>query len=85
MSVKRIVPRKKVRGRVVGRAKKGAVAKRGDSELSRRLEDLREQVDIILPELAARIAALEHLLLAKQLCIRKDLIDARQFVRMQEA
>jgi len=85
MSVKRIVPRKKVRGRSGGRAKKGTVAKRGDSGLSRRLEDLREQVDIILPEMTARIAALEHLLLAKQLCARKDLIDARQFVRMQEA
>ena len=39
----------------------------------------------ILPEMTARIAALEHLLLEKGLCIRKDLIDARQFVRMQEA
>ena len=85
MSVKRIVPRKKVQGRTVGRAKQGTVAKRGDSGLSRRLEDLREQVDIILPEMTARIAALEHLLLAKQLCARKDLIDAREFVRMQEA
>jgi Holliday junction resolvasome RuvABC endonuclease subunit len=85
MSVKRIVPRKKVQGRVVGRTKKGAIAKRGDSELSRRLEDLREQVDIILPEMTARIAALEHLLLEKHLCTRRDLIDARQFVRMQEA
>jgi hypothetical protein len=53
--------------------------------MSRRLEDLREQVDIILPEMTARIAALEHLLLEKHLCARKDLIDARQFVRMQEA
>ena len=85
MSVKRIVPRKKGRGRAVGRAKKGAVAKRGDSELSGRLEDLREQVDIILPEMTTRITALEHLLLEKQLCTRWDLIDARQFVRMQEA
>lgn len=85
MSIKRIVPRKKVRGRAVGRAKKGTVAKRRDSALSRRLEDLREQVDIVLPEISARIAALEHLLLEKQLCARKDLIDARQFVRMQEA
>ena len=85
MSVKRIVPRKKVRGRAVGRAKKGTVAKRGDSGLSRRLEDLREQVDIILPEMTARIAALEHLLLEKNLCVRRDLIDARQFVRTQEA
>lgn len=85
MSIKRIVPRKRVRGRAVGRAKKKSAAKRGDSELSRRLQDLREQVDIVLPEMTARIAALEHLLLEKQLCARKDLIDARQFVRMQEA
>lgn len=49
------------------------------------MQDLREQVDIVLPEMTARIAALEHLLLEKQLCTRKDLIDACQFVRMQEA
>lgn len=85
MSIKRIVPRKRVQGRAVGQAKKVSVAKREDSGLSRQLQDLREQVDIVLPEMAARIAALEHLLLEKQLCIRKDLIDARQFVRMQEA
>ena len=85
MSMKKIVSRNRVQGRVVGRAKKGSVAKQGDSGLSRRLQDLREQVDIVLPEMTARIAALEHLLLAKQLCTRKDLIDARQFVRMQEA
>ena len=85
MSVKRIVPRKRAQGRTVGRAKKGVVAKRGDSGLSRRLEDLRDQVDIILPEMTARIAALEHLLLEKNLCVRRDLIDARQFVRTQEA
>lgn len=85
MSVKRIVSRKKVQGRVVGRAKKESAAKRGDLGLSHRLQDLREQVDIVLPEMTARIAALEHLLLEKQLCTKKDLVDARQFVRMQEA
>ena len=85
MSIKRIVSRKKLRGRTVGSAKKRSAAKQGDSELSRRLEDLREQVDIVFPEISARIAALEHLLLEKQLCARKDLIDARQFVRAQEA
>ena len=81
MSIKRIVPRKQVQGR----EKKGSGTKRGDSGLNRRLQDLREQVDIVLPEMTARIAALEHLLLEKHLCTRKDLIDARQFVRMQEA
>jgi Holliday junction resolvasome RuvABC endonuclease subunit len=85
MSVKRIVPRKRARGRRVDRAKKGAATKRRDSRLNRRLEDLREQIDIMLPEMTARIAALEHLLLEKNLCARRDLIDARQFVRMQEA
>lgn len=85
MSIKRIVPRKRVQGRAVGQAKKKPAVKRGESGLSRRLQDLREQVDIVLPEMAARIAALEHLLLEKQLCARKDLIDARQFVRTQEA
>lgn len=85
MSIKRIVPRKQVQGRVVGLAKKGSVEKRKDSWLGRQLQDLREQVDIVLPEMTARIAALEHLLLEKQLCTRKDLIEARQFVRIQEA
>ena len=85
MSIKKIVSRNRVQGRVVDRANKKSAAKRGASELNRRLQDLREQVDIVLPEMAARIAALEHLLLVKQLCTRKDLIDARQFVRMQEA
>jgi Holliday junction resolvasome RuvABC endonuclease subunit len=85
MSIKRIVPRKRVRSRAVGLAKKGSAAKRGNSGLSRRLRDLREQVEIVLPEMTARIAALEHLLREKQLCTRQDLIAARQFVRMQEA
>jgi Holliday junction resolvasome RuvABC endonuclease subunit len=85
MSIKRIVPRRRVQGRAVGRAKKKSASKRGDLGLSRRLQDLREQVDIVLPEMTARIAALEHLLLEKQLCTRKDLIDARLFVRVQEA
>lgn len=85
MPIKKIVSRKRVQGRAVGRAKKGAAAKGADSGLSRRLQDLREQVDIVLPEMTARIAALEHLLREKQLCTRQDLIAARAFVRMQEA
>ena len=85
MSTKKLVSRNRVQGRAVGRAKKKSVAKRGNSGLSRRLQDLREQVDIVLPEMTARIAALEHLLREKQLCTRNDLIAARQFVRMQEA
>jgi Holliday junction resolvasome RuvABC endonuclease subunit len=85
MATKKIVSRNRVQGRAVGQARKKSAAKRGDSALNKRLQDLCEQVDIMLPEMTARIAALEHLLREKQLCTRQDLVAARQFVRMQEA
>ena len=85
MATKKIVSRNRVAGRAVGRAKKKPAAKRDNSGFNKRLQDLCEQVDIMLPEIIGRIAALEHLLFEKQLCSRKELIAARQFVRMQEA
>lgn len=85
MATKKIVSRNRVQGRAVGRAKKKSVSKHLNSELKRRLQNLCEQVEIVLPEMTGRIAALEHLLREKQLCTRNDLIAARQFVRMQEA
>ena len=84
MATKKIVSRNRVAGRMAGPARKKSAVKRGDFGLNKRLQDLCDQVDIMLPEILGRIAALEHLLLEKQLCSRKDLIDARQFVRMQE-
>ncbi|HYM88135.1 MAG TPA: hypothetical protein VES92_03380, partial [Nitrospiraceae bacterium] len=59
MPIKRLVPRKRAQGPAVGRANKGSLAKGGDSWLSRRMQDLRGQSDIVLPEMTARIAALE--------------------------
>ncbi len=85
MATKRVVSRKSRNARPGRRVKKGSAAKSGDSGLSRRLQQLRDQVDIVLPEVTARVAALEHLLLQKQLCTRADLTDARAFVREQEA
>jgi len=43
-----------------------------------------EQIEIMVPEMTARIAALEHLLLEKGLCTREDLVRSREFVRVQE-
>ncbi|MBI3622036.1 MAG: hypothetical protein HY208_07625 [Nitrospirae bacterium] len=45
-----------------------------------RLAELAEAQEILLPELAARIAALEHLLIEKGLCTYDDLRQARAFV-----
>jgi hypothetical protein len=45
-----------------------------------RVVELKEALDIIVPELAARVAAIEHLLLEKQVCSREDLLRSREFV-----
>ncbi|HET7910212.1 MAG TPA: hypothetical protein VFL19_05850 [Nitrospira sp.] len=55
-----------------------------DAEWRQRLEDLSDKFDLVLPEMTARVAALEHLLREKQLVTRQDLISARAFVRLQE-
>ena len=49
-----------------------------------RLSELAEEMDIMVPELTARIAALEHLLIEKGLCTHDDLVRARRFVDDQE-
>ena len=54
------------------------------ADLCQRLEDLIEKCDLVLPEVTARVAALEHLLREKGLVTRQDLVSARAFVRLQE-
>ncbi|MDA2910171.1 hypothetical protein MYX04_04450 [Nitrospiraceae bacterium AH_259_D15_M11_P09] len=44
------------------------------------LNELTEKVDIMSSELAARLAAVEHLLVDKQVCSRDELIRSRQFI-----
>ena len=85
MATKKLGSRNRVRRRPVGRKKKRPAAARADAGLSRRLLDVREQIDLVLPEVTARVAALEHLLLELTLCTRDDLRRAREFVQMQEA
>lgn len=77
--------RKQAPHRPAGWAKRGSAATRADAGLSRRLRDVTERIDIVLPEVTARVAALEHLLLELKICTMADLRRAREFVRMQEA
>jgi len=76
--------RRSPRRQPVGRTRSGASAKDRDSGLYRRLTDVTEQIDIMVPEVMARIAALEHLLLEKHVCTREDLVRAREVVRVLE-
>jgi len=45
-----------------------------------RLDELAETLNIMMPELSARVAAIEHLLMEKRICTRDDLIRSREFV-----
>jgi hypothetical protein len=85
MPPKRKVPRKWGRRRPATRTKKAASSKPSAAVLIRRMQDLAERIDMVLPELAARVAALEHLLLDLKLCSHEDLRRARDFVKEQEA
>ena len=78
--MKKLDSRNRVKKKPTARPK----AKDGNAELRRRLDDLCEQCDLVLPEVTARVAALEHLLREKNLVSRHDLISARAFVRLQE-
>ena len=84
MPPKRKGQRKKGRRRPAGLAKKDASIGSGAAGLDRRLDELIEQIEIVLPEVTARVAALEHLLLELNLCTMDDLRGAREFVRIQE-
>jgi Holliday junction resolvasome RuvABC endonuclease subunit len=63
--------------------RRGEAAK--STPFSSRLTELAEVQEILLPELAARIAAIEHLLMEKGLCSYNDLKQAREFIKIQEA
>jgi hypothetical protein len=75
---------KSVAGQPLRRTKRAPSVKNENVGLSHRLNDVIERIDIMMPEMTARIAALEHLLLEKELCTRKDLTGAREYVRTLE-
>jgi hypothetical protein len=85
MPRKKKTPSPMKRRRPRGRATKAEAKHTSESRLSRQVDELTERIDIVLPEVTARVAALEHLLLELKLCTHDDLRRARQFVREQEA
>ena len=49
------------------------------------LHAMGERLDIMLPEVMARIAAVEHVLVEKGICSHDDLRRARKFIDDQES
>jgi hypothetical protein len=62
-----------------------AKAAKAPSRAKGGLDELSETVEIMLPELASRLAALEHLLVERKLCAREDLRRALAFVDMRRS
>src|SRR2546428_13905964 len=46
----------------------------------RRLAEISETLDIMLPTPTSRIAAVEHVLVETEICDREELLEARAFV-----
>lgn len=49
------------------------------------LDAMGERLDMMFPEVMARIAAVEHVLIEKKVCSHEDLLRARQFIDEQES
>jgi hypothetical protein len=49
------------------------------------LDAMSERLDMMLPEVMARIAAVEHVLIEKKVCSHEDLLKARKFIDEQES
>jgi len=48
------------------------------------LDAMSERLDMLLPEVMARIAAVEHVLIEKKVCLYEELLIARKFIDEQE-
>ena len=57
---------------------------RAPGGMAKTIESLNERLDIMLPEVMFRIAAIEHLLVKNQLCLYDELTNARKFIQEQE-
>ncbi len=84
------MPSKKKATRTQGKRRRqaGREQRLSSSRLSKEatstLDTMAETLDIMIPELTARLAAVEHLLIEKQICSHEDFVRSRQFVDIRQ-
>ena len=64
---------------------RGSVSPLAAQSPAEAIEAMSERLDMMLPEVMARIAAVEHVLIEKKVCLHEDLLRARQFIDEQES
>jgi len=64
---------------------RGAATRRTPKLNTEALDAMAERLDMMLPEVMSRIAAVEHVMVEKGVCSHADLRRARQFIDEQES
>lgn len=84
MATKKGAVRKRIRRRQRSKSPNRAGSSRRARPIKADLDALTERLDMMLPELIARVAAAEHLLVEKGICSHEDLVRSRRFIDEQE-
>ncbi len=85
MAMRKKPVRKRARPRQRSKGSKRPASSSGARGLKADLDALEERLDMMLPELIARVAAAEHLLVEKGICSHEDLVRSRRFIDEQES
>jgi hypothetical protein len=78
-------PQARTKAKAPIRSKARKTPARSTAATKQAIEAMNERLDIMLPEVMFRIAALEHMLVEKGFCSHDQLNRARQFIQEQEA
>ncbi len=85
MPSKKKSPRKQYKRKVQAGRRRRPASSRPSKVATHPLEAMSETLDIMLPELAARLAAVEHLLIERQICSHDDLLRSRDFIDIRRS
>lgn len=84
MAARKKPPRKRIQRRQRSRSRSRTGPSTSGRGIKADLDALTERLDMMLPELIARVAAVEHLLVEKGICSHEDLVRSRRFIDEQE-
>lgn len=78
-------PRKVTKRSTQRKRQRGTASTRSPKAHAATMDAVSERLDMMLPEVMARIAAVEHVLIEKRICSHEDLVEARKFIDEQES